>query len=562
MEAEPQATARRETLLRVLEALHAGRHDEARQLSLPLVSEADIEARLLHALALGGSFSPEPAAAMLCAIAREKPEAIHPCQDLAGLLVAQKRGADAEPVFRASLALTPDDPRLLLAWGDWLTGQLRPVDAEATLRQALAARPRDLATMNQLGIVLVALGRTAEALAMFRDVVAINPANHAGWANLGCALAHEGEFEDALAYYHRAIRIKPDDAQIRLNHSICLLKSGRMTQGWTEHEWRLSLPGHTELPRRLLLPSLGPDTDLSGTTVLVTQEEGLGDTLMYLRYAPLLVDRGARVLLWVPQSLRRLVERAEPRTTVLAGDVPDPVFTWHCPFISLPRAFAATDAVMGARVPYLRADPQGVACMASLLPATPGLRPTLRVGLVWGGAPRATDPVAHGIDRRRSIGLAALAPLADLRDVTFVSLQMGPYADELANTPPGLVLHDPMPHIHDMDDTASLVMNLDLVVTVDTAMVHLAGGLGVPTILLDRYDNCWRWLHGREDSDWYPTVRIIRQTRPGAWDDVVARLVEAIRARRYPLPISTPAASTRAPPSMTLAAAENGGVSM
>ena len=558
MEADRRAAARQASLRAALEALHAGRHDEARVLSQPLVSEHDIEARLLHALALGGSFSPEPAAAMLCAIAREKPEAIHPCQDLAGLLVAQKRGADAEPIFRAALALTPADPRLLLAWGDWLGGQLRATEAEVALRQALASRPRDLATMNQLGIVLIALGRIAEALAMFRDVVAINPANHAGWANLGCALAHEGEFEDALAYYHRAIRIRPDDAQIRLNHSICLLKSGRMIQGWTEHEWRLSLPGHTELPRRLLLPSLGSDTDLSGSTVLVTQEEGLGDTLMYLRYAPLLADRGARVVLWVPQSLRRLVERAEPRATVLVGDVPDPVFTWHCPFISLPRAFAATNAAMGRRIPYLRADPEGVTRMASLLPASSGLR----VGLVWGGAPRATDPVAHGIDRRRSIGLAALAPLAALRDVTFVSLQKGPYADEMADAPPGLVLHDPMPHMQDMDDTASLVMSLDLVVTVDTAIVHLAGGLGVPTILLDRYDNCWRWMHGREDSDWYPSVRIIRQTRPGAWSDVVARLVEAIRARRYPLPINTPAASTRAPPSITLAAAENGGVSM
>ncbi|WP_428391777.1 tetratricopeptide repeat protein [Lichenicoccus sp.] len=552
------AAERRAILRTVLDALHAGRHDEARLLSQPLVSAPDIEARLLHALALGGCGLAAPAAVMLCAIAREKPEAIHPCQDLAGLLVAQKRGADAEPIFRAALALTPDDPRLLLAWGDWLTGQLRAAEAEAALRQALSGRPRDLATMNQLGIVLIALGRTDEGLAMFRDVVALNPANHAGWANLGCALAHEGEFEDALAYYHRAIRIRPEDAQIRLNHSICLLKSGRMTQGWTEHEWRLSLPGHTELPRRLLLPSLGPNTDLSGATVLVTQEEGLGDTLMYLRYAPLLADRGARVLLWVPQSLLRLAQRAEPRATVLAGDVPDPIFTWHCPFISLPRAFAATDDAMGQPIPYLRVDPEAVARMASLLPATPGLR----VGLVWGGAPRAADPVAHGIDRRRSIGLAALAPLAALRDVTFVSLQKGPYADELADPPPGLVLHDPMPHIDDMDDTASLVMNLDLVVSVDTAVVHLAGGLGVPTILLDRYDNCWRWLYGREDSDWYPTVRIIRQTRPGAWSDVVARLVEAIRGRRYPLPISTPAASTRAPPSMTLAAAEKGGVSM
>jgi thioredoxin-like negative regulator of GroEL len=431
-------------------------------------------------------------------------------------------------VFRAALDLTPDDPRLLVAYGEYLAGRWRPEEAEAVLRQSLRVRPGDLAAMNQLGIILAALGRMEEALATFRDVVAINPANHAAWANLGCALAHEGQFEDALSYYHRAIRLKPTEAQIRLNHSICLLKAGRMTQGWTEHEWRLALPGHTELPRSLLLPTLSPTTDLTGSTVLVTQEEGFGDTLMYLRYVPLLADRGARVLLWVPDALRRVAQRAEPRATVLSGDVGNIDFTWHCPFISLPRAFAGIGAE-GRPVPYLHADPARVAAMSAFLPPPAGAGCALRVGLVWGGAPRPNDPIAHGIDRRRSIGLAALAPLAALHDLTLVSLQKGPYAEQLAHAPPGLVLHDPMPHAQDMDDTASLLMNLDLVVTVDTSVVHLAGALGRPTILLDRYDNCWRWLHRREDSPWYPSVRIIRQTRPGDWDGVVTRLVAILR---------------------------------
>ncbi len=519
---------RRETLRAVLDALHSGRYAQAASLSWPLLSEQDIEARLLHGLALGAGGASAEAARMLCRIARERPEALHPCQDLATLLRSQQRGAAAEATYREALALTPNDSRLLLSFGDYLNGQWRPAEAETVLRQSLAQHPGDLGAMNQLGIVLVALGRTDEALAVFQGVVAINPANHAGWANLGCALANEGVFEDALAYYHRAIQLKPNDAQIRLNHSICLLKSGRMTQGWAEHEWRLALPGHTELPRRLLLPSLGPDTDLTGSTVLVTQEEGYGDTLMYLRYAPLLADRGARVLLWVPEALRRVAERAEPRATVLSGDVPDPAFTWHCPFISLPRAFAGTGQAAGASLPYLRTDPDRVAAWAARLPESGG---ALRVGLVWGGAPRPGDPVAHGIDRRRSIGLAALAPLAQLRGVRFVSLQMGPYAEQLADAPPGLAIADPMTHVQDMDDTASLLMNLDLVVTVDTSVVHLAGGLGRPTILLDRYDNCWRWLHRREDSDWYPSVRIIRQTSPGDWNGVVARLVELLGRR-------------------------------
>ncbi len=525
--ASPAEAAHRRAVLRsALDALHGGRHAEARALSRPFASGDDVEARLLHGLALGGLGEAAAAAAMLCRIAREQPRALHPCQDLAGLLAGQQRAGDADAVYAAALRLTPDDPRLLLAYGEYLCNWWRPEEAEAVLRRALRAQPGDLATMNQLGIVLAALGRMDEALALFRDVVATNPANHAAWANLGCAMANEGAFEEALSYYHRAIRLKPDEPQIRLNHSICLLKAGRLTQGWSEHEWRLALPGHTELPRRLLLPTLSPGTDLAGSTVLVTQEEGLGDTLMYLRYVPLLADRGARVVLWVPQSLRRLAARVEPRATVLSGDIPSIDFTWHCPFISLPRAFAGIDPA-GRPPPYLRADPARVAAMASLLP--PRERP--RVGLVWGGAPRQADPVAHGIDRRRSIGLAALAPLAGLRGICFVSVQKGPYADQLADAPPGLRLFDPMPQVQDMDDTAGLLANLDLVVTVDTSIVHLAGGLGVPTILLDRYDNCWRWLHGRSDSPWYPSVRIIRQERPGDWTGVVERLVALLRTR-------------------------------
>ncbi len=513
--------ARHDTLRAAYHALQEGRHEQACTLSGTFVGDDDIEARLLHGLALGALGRADASARMLCEIARERPGALHPCQDLADLLARQQRDADADATYAAALRLTPDDPRLLLAYGEYLAGWWRPAESETVLRRGLRVRPNDLPTMNQLGIVLATLGRMDEALAIFRDVVAINPANHAAWANLGCALANEGAFEDSLAYYHRAIRLKPDDAQIRLNHSICLLKAGRMTQGWTEHEWRLSLPGHTDLPRRLLLPTLAPESDLSGSTVLVTQEEGYGDTLMYLRYVPLLADRGAQVVMWVPEALRRVAQRVEPRAIVLSGDVPNLEFTWHCPFISLPRAFAGTADASGRPAPYLRTDPVRVAAMAALLPVRIGGR----VGLVWGGAPRPNDPVAHGIDRRRSIGLAALAPLAAIDGVTFVSVQKGPYADQIADAPSGLRLHDPMARVQDMDDTAGLLMSLDLVVTVDTSVVHLAGGLGRPTILLDRYDNCWRWLHGRTDSSWYPSLRIIRQSRPGDWTDVVARLV-------------------------------------
>ncbi|WP_428374405.1 tetratricopeptide repeat protein [Lichenicoccus sp.] len=525
---------RRDILLAALEALHAGRFANAAALTGPFAIEADIEGRLLHGLARAGAGDTEAAALLLCRIAGETPQALHPVQDFATLLSGQQRGREAEPLFRAALRLTPDEPRLLLAFGAFVAAWHRPEEAEAVLLQCLQVRPRDLSTMNQLGIVKAALGQTQQALGLFRDVVATNPANHTAWANLGCALANEGLFGDALSSYHRAIRLRPNEAQIRLNHSICLLKAGRMTQGWAEHEWRLALPGHTDLPRERMLPNLSSLRDLSGRTVLVTQEEGLGDSLMYLRYVPLLARRGAKMVLWVPEALRRLAARVEGVAEVLSGDVPRIGFDWHCPFISLPRAFSGTPEAFGQPAPYLQADPDRVAAMRALLPPPVSPAASLaprRIGLAWGGAPRSHDPVAAGIDRRRSIGLAALAPLAALGGVEWVSLQKGPYEAELDAPPPGLAIRNPMPQVRDLDDTAGLMMGLDLIVTVDTAVVHLAGALGRPTILLDRWDNCWRWLHGREDSPWYPTVRIIRQSRPGDWSGVVERLLPMLAAR-------------------------------
>ena len=189
--------------------------------------------------------------------------------------------------------------------------------------------------------------------------------------------------------------------------------------------------------------------------------------------------------------------------------------------------FSGTPQPWGLAPPYLDTDPDRVAALAAAFPIEP-YRP-LRVGLAWGGAPRPENLAANMVDRKRSIGLAALAPLAQLRGVRLVSLQVGPYADELRAPPPGLAIADPMRDIADMDDTAALMRHLDVVVSVDTSVVHLAGGLGLPTILLDRYDNCWRWLHDRTDSPWYPSLTIVRQTSQGDWAGVVDRLLPMLQ---------------------------------
>ena len=262
-----------------------------------------------------------------------------------------------------------------------------------------------------------------------------------------------------------------------------------------------------------------------GRTVLLTHEEGFGDTLQFVRYAPLLAARGARVLLAVPRPLARLLA---PLAPVVPADGPLPEHDFHCPFFSLPRAFGTTPETIPAVTSYLAADPTLAAAWAARLPPRDGAR-GLRVGLVWAGQARPWLAGFATLDRRRSASLADFAPLAGLAGVTFVSLQAGPPAAEAARPPPEMTLFDPMAEVADFADTAAIVAGLDLVISVDTAVVHLAGALGKPVFLLDRYDNCWRWLSGRDDSPWYPRLRIFRQERPGDWTGPMRRVAAGLR---------------------------------
>ena len=504
------------------EAVKAKRFVDAERVSVFYAAGGDVEHAMLAGLAIAMRGDVAAAGRLFALVAEQRPLTLHPVEDLVRLLREEGREIDGLPHAAEAVRLRPDDPRALLSLGVMLIADLRPVESEAVIRHGLSFAPRSFSHLNQLGIALTEQGRFDEGLASFRDAAAIDPGNNIAWTNMACTLSNIGRFDEALECYRRSIVLKPDNPAIRLNYAICLLKAGRATQGWAEYQWRLQLPGHTQLPMHRLLPNLDDHTRLDGQIVLVTQEEGLGDTLQCMRWLAPLRDRGAEVVVWVPPSLQSLVDRI-PGITCIAGEIERLVFALHCPFLSLPRAFSATREAL-PNAPYIEVDPDHVAVMSAHLPQTA----SLRVGLVWGGAPRPENRQAFAVDRRRSMGLAALAPLETLDDVAFVSLQFGPYRDELLDLPPGLPVHDPMDAARDVQDTAALMAGLDVVVSVDTAMVHLAGGMGRPVILLDRFDNCWRWLHGRDDSPLYPSLRIIRQTAPGDWDGVVERLVKAL----------------------------------
>jgi Flp pilus assembly protein TadD len=572
---------RRRQLGMALGRLEAGQWQQTEEACGRLLARdaVDVEALLLLGLSVAARGQTQRAAAILDRVARERPHGAHPCADLTALLPRFTR-TQITAQYRACLRMAPEDLRLRQAFASFFQEAGDPEAAVALLREGLQLHPNSAVAQHAMGLALAELGHNEEAIWHFNQAVTTDPRQAASWANLGLLLKVERQFDRAVAAYARAVAIAPSDAQIRVNRSVALLQAGRWAEAWTDFEWRLHIKGAVTLPLELLLPAVSEAGDLTDRTVLLTHEEGFGDTLQFLRYAPLLAKLGARVLAWVPEPLVRLTRTVPGIAAVFTGDGAPPAFDFHCPFVSLARVFGTTVTTV-PRAPYLAADPALAAVWAERLPAA-----TMRVGLTWAGQTRPWLPGFATVDRRRSAGLAAFAPLASVRGVQFVSLQTGAAAEQIrrmlgeaapseqalagpalarpAFAGPGLAgivsavvgpprgmaagamqaeraaakaipgwgapIYDPMGQVEDFADTAAIIANLDLVVSVDTAVVHLAGAMGKPVFLLDRYDNCWRWLSGRTDSPWYPGVTIFRQQKLGDWTAPMERATAALQA--------------------------------
>ncbi|MBN8891573.1 MAG: tetratricopeptide repeat protein [Rhodospirillales bacterium] len=404
--------------------------------------------------------------------------------------------------------------------------RLRPGDAG--LRRALALLGSRAALVGRLideGVALVAQDRIAEAEASFRAVLRQAPRSVVARGNLAALLLRRGRPEQALAAFDTALALAPgslDAERVRADRATARLLLGDFAGGWADFEARWRLPGYREAAAAIAPPRWTGAEPLAGRRLLLWAEQGYGDTLQFVRYAPLAAARGATVLLRVPPALTRLLAGMPGVAEVHDMRAEPPPADLSCPLLSLPLAFGTTPDSIPAQVPYLAADPARVAAWRGRLAGLPGRR----VGLVWAGGLHPDEPDAQLMDRRRSMPLSALAPLAGVEGVRFVSLQVGPASGQAP--PPGLVLHDWTDELHDFADTAALVAALDLVIGVDTAVVHLAGALGRPVWLLNRFDTCWRWLLHRDDSPWYPTLRQFRQAAPGDWAGVAARVAAAL----------------------------------
>ena len=495
----------------------------------------DLGAKTVLALALGALEQPEAAAGLLHEVARAQPAAPHPAHALTGLLLSLDRRPAVVAQYEACLQFDEADTSLRLALAEHLSGEYEQARILELVRPVLQAQPDCLPALILAGNALADLGQFAQAEAAFRAAVQAAPEEAAGWTNLALVLKVSGQFEAGLAAADRAVALSPADPQIRLNRGILKLRAGLLAEAWDDYDSRLQLPGRGPLPPERLLRE-APHLPAGGCTVLVIHEDGFGDTLQFIRYVPMLAARGARVVACVPRELASLLARLPGLAAIVAPDEPTPQYDLHCHICDLPRVFASTLLTIPA-LPYLPPDPQLVRTWAACLPPRDG---RLRVGLVWAGQARPWMSGFSVLDGRRSMALHTLAPLLAVPGTQFVSLQKGPEAAQAARLPGDAVLHDPMPLVADFHDTAAIVANLDLVVSVDTAVAHVAGAQGCPVLLLDRYDSCWRWFFGREDSPWYPGMTILRQTVPGDWTPVIARAAAMLSARAAAPPPPAP----------------------
>lgn len=479
--------------------------------------------------------------------------------NLMGILA--QRGGDlprAIEVLSRAINIAPDVAKLYLNRGEAFRASNAFDRAVSDYRKAIELDPNYATAYYNLGIALRAQEKLAEAIAAYRAAVGIKPdyvkahynlantlrtqldfaaaeqayrdairfdPNHAeAWNNLGEMLAEQMRIDEAFDAFSRAIELKPDHAGAHFNRSFIRLLRGEYDLAWPEHEWRWKRVG-SEPPAVTLGRPMWDGSDLAGKTILLHAEQGMGDTIQFVRYATLVArERNpARVIVACQLALVSLIATVPGVDEVIAFDHPIPPFDEHAAIMSLPGIFRTTLQTIPAEIPYLFPDPARVERWhAKLAP----MRKQLSVGLAWAGNPVQAN------DRNRSANLERLAPsLAGLANVRFFSLQKGAGREQLARVQNVIDVVDVSEDLDDYSDTAAAIANLDVVVTVCTSVAHVAGALGKPAITTLCFNADWRWLTERKDSPWYPTMKLVRQTKQGDWEGVARRVREALAER-------------------------------
>jgi tetratricopeptide (TPR) repeat protein len=522
---------------------------EAERLCLQVLS---IDVRHADALYLLGMIAYKTGRFPVAAAMIRRAIAVNPRQpyyhsNLGNALCAQDKLDQAIPCFERALQIDPNHAEASYNLGNVFREQKKYDRALACYRQALAVKPDYIDAMCNLGIVyglqnkldLAAAtfehalilapdradlvcnladvfhtqGNPAQAVPLFERALALKPDQYKASNCLCNACFDLGDLARSIAWNQRTLAIKPDYAEALMNKALLELLQGDYASGWRDYEvrWKVYKP-------RLFTqsaPHLWSGQPLRGARILLHDEQGLGDSLQFFRYVPMVIEAGGAVVLGVPAKLSRIAALI-PGIELVKNNDPLPPFEFHCPLLSLPLAFGATLQTIPAQIPYLAVPAEALQKAAALSWPASGLR----VGLAWSGNPN------HPKNRTRSIPLALLAPLFKLEGVHFFSLQMGSAAAELETIQAAIT--DLAPLTGDMADTAAQMAHLDLIISIDTSIAHLAGALGKPVwVLLARLPD-WRWLLDREDSPWYPTARLFRQKNSGDWPPVVEKLRTAL----------------------------------
>ncbi|HTS21518.1 MAG TPA: DUF5672 family protein [Casimicrobiaceae bacterium] len=440
-----------------------------------------------------------------------------PEQRLSAAIALHRGGADddkatAESIYREILDADPGNAtaRHFLGVLHYQRGEIAA--ALPLLESAAAARPGEAEFHNNLGLALAAADRDAEAVARYRSALALRPDHALAWNNLGLALQAQNLVHEAIDAYRRALAIDPAFARARWNLSLALLLDRQFAEGWLEYDARLALP---ELGRnRHLLPgTLWDGSALARRTLLVTVEQGLGDALQFARYAAALAAAGVRCLIRCSSALAPLLETVPGVAGVSLESEPLPRYDAYVPLLSLPRILGTGPDTIPASVPYITIAEEHRAAARAVFARKP---PGRRIGLRWAGNP------AYANDRNRSMTFSAVAPLVGVEGTAWFSLQDGEAAKQLAPQVSDRVV--PLPAGTPLVDTAALVAELDLIVTSDTAIAHLAGALAKPVWVIVPFAPDWRWELGRDDSPWYPTMRLFRPPRPRDFASAVAQI--------------------------------------
>ncbi|MDD2539853.1 MAG: tetratricopeptide repeat-containing glycosyltransferase family protein [Desulfuromonadaceae bacterium] len=418
--------------------------------------------------------------------------------------------------FQRALIIDPLNPTLYLYAGASLHELKKFDEAVTSYEKAIQMAPTIGEAHNNLGNSLMALGRFSDAADSFSRAVTLLPLSPVPLTAKATALQAMGKTAESEADCHKALKLDPLFAAAHWNLALNLLLQGKYTEGWQEYEWRWKKPDFTSPCRHNDVP-LWNGSPLHGRTILLHAEQGFGDAIQFVRYSPMVAQRGGAVIVECHPELVQLLLSVEGVQDVVPFGAPLPPFDCQAPLLSLPRIFETKLQTIPSHCPYISVSNIYREKWAALV--SPCLS-SIRVGLVWAGK-KYPDPL-------RSCRLVDLAPLATARNITFYSLQLGVGSEETKSPPPGMELVDQTSQIHDFGDTAALIERLDLIISIDTAVSHLAGALGKPVLLLLPLAPDWRWLLERSDSPWYPSMKIFRQKQSGDWGEVIARLLPTL----------------------------------